>query len=58
MSEVKASEFACLHMMGFHTERLMPRQIDSSELQKDALHVWERIWQIHFHTEKCQVIHK
>ena len=29
------------------------------ELQKDldALQEWERTWQLHFHPEKCQVIH-
>ena len=47
----------------FADDGLLYREIDSeadsAELQKDldALQEWETTWQMHFHPEKCQVIH-
>ena len=47
----------------FADDSFLYREINSEadyiEFQNDldALQEWERIWQMHFHPEKCQVIH-
>ena len=58
MPEVTTSETRL-----FADDGLLYREIkteaDSAELQKDlnSLEDWEQTWQMHFHPEKCQVIH-
>ena len=58
MPEVTTSETRL-----FADDGLLYREIkteaDSAELQKDlnAREDWEQTWQMHFHPEKCQVIH-
>ena len=58
MPEITASNTRLFAVDGL-LYREIDSEADSTELQKDldALQEWERTWQMHFHPEKCQVIH-